>query len=69
MEVSRETKEEVSKKWKREEEKEENDTEIVERRCANHVSTVAFDIFFKERIRRAVVIPGMTLVVCRTVIL
>ena len=45
MEVDREAKEEVSEKRIREEEKEENDTLIVERRCVNSVSIEAFDIF------------------------
>ena len=45
MEVDKETKEETSKKRKREVEKEENETVIVERRCVNSVSTEAFEIF------------------------
>ena len=44
MEVDRETKEEMGKKWIRDEEKGENETVIVERRCVNPVSTEAFDI-------------------------
>ena len=45
MEVDRETDEEKGKKWIREEEKEENETVIVKRRCVNPVSTEASDIF------------------------
>ena len=41
MDVDRETKEEVSNKRAREEEKEENETVIVERRCVNPVSNEA----------------------------
>ena len=41
----RETKEEMGNKMTREEEKEENETVIVERRCVKLVSTEAFDLF------------------------
>ena len=41
-------KEEMDKKRTREEEKEENETVIVKRRCVNPVSTEAFDIFSQE---------------------
>ena len=44
----------MSKKRTREEEKEENDTVIVSKRCVNLVSTEAFRV----RIRRVVVILG-----------
>ena len=54
--------------------KEVNETVIVERRCVNPVSTEAFDFFLvRRRIRRVLVIPvvifGMGLMVCLTVIL
>ena len=48
MEADRETKEEMSKQRTREEEKEENETVIVKRRCVNPVSTEVFDIFGQE---------------------
>ena len=48
MEVDRETQKEVSKKRKREEDKEENETVIVQRRCVNPVSAEAFDVFSQE---------------------
>ena len=42
MEADRETKEDVSKKRAREEEKEENDIVMVKRRCVNLVSITIF---------------------------
>ena len=48
MKIGKETKEEVGIKRRREEEKEENETEIVKRRCINSVSTEAFEIFSQE---------------------
>ena len=45
MEADKETKEETGKKRIREEEKEENKTVMVKRRCVNPVPTEAFDIF------------------------
>ena len=44
MEAERETKEEMSKKRTREEEKEESETLSVKRRCVNPVSTEVLDI-------------------------
>ena len=73
MVVDRETKEEGSNKRTREEEKEENETVIVKRRCVNLVLTEAFDFFCQGGIRRAVVtlgfIFGMNLVACLIVVL
>ena len=40
----------MSKKRKREEGKEENETVIVERRCVNSVSAEAFDIISQEEV-------------------
>ena len=45
MDIVRDTKEEVSEERVREEEKEENGTVSVERRCVNSVSAEAFDVF------------------------
>ena len=57
----KETKEDTGKKRIREEEKEENEMVIVERRCVNSVSTEDFEIFqVRERFRRVVVISGVT---------
>ena len=44
-EVGKETVEETGQKSIREEEREENETVIVKRRCINSVSTEAFEIF------------------------
>ena len=49
MEIGKESKEEMGKKWRREEEEEENETESVKRRCVGSVSLEACDIFVKER--------------------
>ena len=46
--MGKETEEEVSGRWKKEEEKEENETVIVKRRCVNPVWAEAFDIFMRE---------------------
>ena len=56
MDIVRDTKEEVSEERVREEEKEENGTVSVERRCVNSVSAEAFDVSAKGRSWRAVVI-------------
>ena len=48
MEVDTETEEDVSRKRKREGEKREDETVVVQRRCVNPVSAEAFDIFSQE---------------------
>ena len=61
VERNRAAKEEVSKRKKREDAKEENETVVVERRCVNSVSAEAFDIFLVRRSFRSVVgIRGVT---------
>ena len=45
MEVDGETREDVSQKRIREQQKEEHETVIVKRRCVNLVSAEAFDLF------------------------
>ena len=50
MEVCKETNEETGKKRIRDEEKEENETVIVKRRCVNPVSAEAFDFFSQGEI-------------------
>ena len=61
MERGKETNEERGKKRWREEEKEENETGTVERRCEGFVSVEALEFFVKGEIWRVVVIfPGKT---------
>ena len=70
---NRETKEEVSRERERQEEKGEDGTVAVKRKCINPVSAEAFDIFSQGGSRRVVgilgVIFGMTPLVCLTVVL
>ena len=46
--MGKETEEEVSGRWKKEEAKEENETVILKRRCVNLVWAESFDIFCQE---------------------
>ena len=50
MEVDKDTKEETGKKGIREEEKEENETVMVKRRCVNPVSAEALDILSQSEV-------------------
>ena len=74
MEVDKENKGETGKKRIREEEKEENQTVIVKRKCVDFTSAEVFDILSQGeawgKLRQFLgVTCGVVLVACRTVVL